>query len=104
MLRADIAGTPGVVTTIALEDDKLITGTTQDCAPIAEAAKRLSAQGYEGPSRDMKLAASVPFVLVERYLNDHNITMSELGRSPEHQRRLLNDPALAHFRVWKGKV
>jgi hypothetical protein len=52
----------------------------------------------------MRLAASIPMVLVERYLNDHAISLQELGRSPEHQKRLLNDPALAHFRIWKGRV
>ena len=31
MLRTDIAAAPGVVTTVALQDGALITGTTQDC-------------------------------------------------------------------------
>jgi hypothetical protein len=52
----------------------------------------------------MRLAASIPVVLVERYLNTHGITLGELGKSQEHQKRLLNDPALAHFRIWKGRV
>jgi hypothetical protein len=60
-------------------------------------------EGRHGSS-DMRLAASVPVVLVEDYLNRHGISLGELGQSQEHQKRLLNDPALAHFRIWKGRV
>lgn len=93
----------GVGTVVALEDGALVTGTMQDCTPYAERTKAMHNAGLTGSS-DMKLAASVPFVFVEKYLNDNNITMQDLGRMPEHQKRLLNDPALAHFRVWKGRV
>ena len=68
-----------------------------------ERAQAMHNEGLHG-SKDMRLAASVPVVIVEKYLNDHGITLQELGRSQEHQRRLLNDPALAHFRIWKGRV
>tara|TARA_R110000868_G_scaffold48332_3_gene157074 strand:- start:585 stop:896 length:312 start_codon:yes stop_codon:yes gene_type:complete len=103
MLRTDLASAPGVVTTVALQDGALITGTTQDCTPYAERAQAMSREGLHG-SKDMRLAASIPSVLVERYLNTHGITLGELGKSQEHQKRLLNDPALAHFRIWKGRV
>lgn len=93
----------GTQTVIALEDGNLVTGTVQDCTPIAEVAKALHNEGMHGSS-DMRHAASVPMVFVERYLNVHNITLQELGKSQEHQRRLLNDPAIAHFRIWKGRV
>lgn len=102
-MRTDIVNAPGVVTTVALEDGALVTGTTQDCTPYAERAQALHNAGLTGSS-EMRHAASIPFVLVERYLNAHNISLGELGRSQEHQRRLLNDPALAHFRIWKGRV
>lgn len=95
---------PGVQTVIALQDGALITGTVQDCTAIAERAKAMHNAGYTGPSPDMKLAASVPFVFVEKYLNDNGITMHEFLRSPDHIKRLLNDPAIGHFRVWKGRV
>ena len=52
----------------------------------------------------MKLAASLPFVMVENYLNDKRITMAEFMRDRSHVRAMLNDPALSHFRVWPGKV
>ena len=93
----------GTQTVVALEDGNLITGTVQDCTAIAEAAKQAHNLGNYGSS-DMKHAASVPMVFVDKYLNDNRITLQELGRSQEHQRRLLNDPALAHFRIWKGRI
>jgi hypothetical protein len=94
----------GTQTVVALEEGALVTGTVQDCTAIAERAQALHNSGYQGPSGDMKLAASVPFVFVEKYLNDNRITMQDLMRDKAHQRRFLGDPALAHFRVWKGRV
>ena len=104
MLRKDIEQSPGVVTTVALQDGNLITGTTQDCAPIAERAKELHRSGYIGPSKDMRLAASVPYVLVEEYLNKNGITMREFTQSDEHKSRFLNNPEISHFRVWGGRI
>lgn len=94
---------PGLQTVVALEDGALVNGTIQDCNPIAEFAKAKHNAGFHGSS-DMKHAASVPFVFIEKYLNDNAITMQEFSRSAEHKKRLLNDPALAHFRIWKGRV
>lgn len=94
----------GTQTVVALEGGDLITGTVQDCTAIAERAKALHNAGYTGPSSDMRLAASVPAVLVEKYLNDNGITMQAFTRDQAHIKRLLGDPALAHFRVWKGVV
>lgn len=99
-----VANGDGTSTLIAVEDGQIYTGLQQDCQAIADAAQEMHNTGYQGPSKDMKLAASVPFALVDKYLVDNGLTMSEFGRSPEHQRRFLNDPALAHFRVWKGRV
>jgi hypothetical protein len=103
MLRTDIQAAPGVVTTVALEDGTLHTGTTQDCTPYLERAQAMHKAGHFGSS-DMRLAASVPVVLVEKYCNDNNISLQELARDQAHQKRFLNDPALAHFRIWKGAI
>jgi hypothetical protein len=46
----------------------------------------------------------VPVVLVEKYCNDNHISLQELARDQAHQKRFLNDPALAHFRIWKGQI
>ena len=102
-MRAIVETTPGVLTVVALQDGNLVTGTVQDCTAIAEYAKARHNEGQHG-SRDMKLAASIPFVMVDKYLNDNHLTLHEFQRDKAHIRRMLNDPALAHFRIWKGRV
>ena len=98
-----ILNADGTHTVVALQGDSLVTGTVQQCTPIADMTRAMSNAGQHGSS-DMKLAASIPLVFVEKYLNDNAITMHEFSGSPEHKRRLLGDPALSHFRIWKGKV
>lgn len=102
-MKTVITDADGVGTIIGVEDGKLVTGTTQDCTPILEAAKTAHNEGRVGSS-DMKLAASIPRVIVDKYLNDNNITLHEFSTSADHKKRLLNDPALAYFRIWKGRV
>lgn len=75
----------------------------QDCTPILEHATALHNEGIHG-SGEMRHAASIPFVIVERYLNDHNITLAEFCANREHVKRMLNDPSLSGFRIWKGRV
>lgn len=94
----------GPVSTVMHEEDgKTIFERVQDCTPIAEKTKAMHNEGLHGSS-EMKLAASLPFVLVERYCNDNAITFSEFCNGQEHIKRMLNDPSLSHFRVWPGKV
>lgn len=75
----------------------------QDCTPILEHTTKLSNEGFHGSS-EMRHAASFPMVVVERYLNDNNITLAEFSSNKEHVKRMLNDPSLAWFRIWKGRV
>lgn len=86
-----------------LHDGKMTVQRTQDCTPIAEYAKARSNEGYHG-SADMKLAASIPFVMVEAYCNQNGIEFRDFMNSQEHKKRLLNDPTLSHFRIWPGRV
>lgn len=102
-MRSVIEQGGGVKTVIAVEDGALVTGTVQDATPIAEVTKAMHNEGRHGSS-DMKLAASVPMVLVEKYCNDAGISFAEFMGNQDHKKRLLNDPAIAHFRVWKGRV
>jgi hypothetical protein len=81
----------------------MVVHSTQDCTPIAERTKSLHNQGLHGSS-EMKHAASIPMVMIEKYLNDNSISYQEWSSNKEHIRRMLNDPALAYFRVWKGRV
>lgn len=102
-MRTVINNGNGTQTVVALQDGNLITGTSQDCTAIAEYAKARHKAGLVGSS-EMRLAASVPFVIVEKYCNDNRITMAEFKQSQEHKKRLLSAPENADFRIWKGKL
>ena len=84
-------------------DGSMTVQRTQDCSAIAEVTKAKSREGLHG-SADMKLAASIPFVMVEKYCNDNGVEFSDFMQNPEHIKRVVNDPALAHFRVWRGQL
>jgi len=60
-------------------------------------------EGRHGRS-EMKHVARIPNIVIEHYLNVHQVTMQDFMRNPEHLRRMLNDPALADFRIAPGKV
>ena len=77
--------------------------TKQDVGAILEDAKRRSIEGSTGSS-EMKHAARIPLIVVDKYCNDHGITFHEFQGNKEHIRRVLTDPALAHFRIWKGAI
>ena len=77
--------------------------TVQDCTGSAERAQRMHNEGVHGSS-DMKLAATIPNVFIDDYCNRNNITFHEFIKNREHIKAILNDPALAYFRIWKGKV
>lgn len=102
-MKTVIQNSNGTQTFIGLQDGALITGTSQDCTPIAEYAKARHNAGLVGSS-EMRLAASIPLVIVEKYCNDNNITMAEFKQSQEHKKRLLNAPENADFRIWKGRI
>lgn len=93
----------GVQTVIATEDDKLITGTVQDCTPYVERAQAMHKAGAHG-SGDMRHAAKLPYVVVEKYCNDNGITFQEWMNDKSHVRRMLNDPDNKMFRIWPGAV
>ncbi len=93
----------GVQTKMGLQDGKLITGTVQDCTPILERAKELHRSGAHG-SAEMKLAMTIPDVVVETYCNVNGIEFSEFMQNPVHVKRMLNDPALRDLRIWDGAV
>lgn len=90
-------------TRIHVKDGQMIVQNTQDCTAIAERTKEMHNAGHHGTS-ELKFAASIPEVFINDYLYRTGITLGEFCRNPEHARFMLNDPALAHFRVWKGRI
>lgn len=90
-------------TDLHVSDGQMVVSNTQDCTPIAERATAMRNQGIHGSS-EMRLAATIPNVMIEKYCNDNGISYAEWSSNREHIRRMLQDPALAHFRVWPGRV
>jgi len=76
---------------------------SQDVNPIIDFAKGMQAIGATG-SKDMKHAAEIPMVVVENYMTRLGINFEEFCANQEHGKALLNDPALADFRIWSGRV
>lgn len=77
--------------------------TTQDAEPILEDAKARHNQGMHGSS-EVKHAARLPMVAIDRYCHLHNITFHEFSTDKKHVRAMLNDPELKGFRIWPGRV
>lgn len=90
-------------TRLHVKDGQMTVQTTQDCTAIAESAKARHNEGMHGTS-EMKHAARIPNIMIEKYMSDNGITYQEWCANPSHIRRMLQDPALAHFRIWKGAV
>lgn len=82
-------------------EDRLIVERVQDVEPYLDQAKVES----ETPQRgELRKAGIIPFVVLEQWLRIHGISFSEFMRDRGLCKRLLNDPDLAKFRVWKGRV
>lgn len=88
---------------IKRESDGTLTIVKQeDVSAILEDAKGRSNSGLHGSS-EFKHAAHLPGIVVEKYCLDKGITFHEWMANPIHLRAMLNDPALADFRIWKGR-
>ncbi len=74
-----------------------------DLHAVADHCKAMHNQGLTG-SKDMPKLAEFPAAIVEKYINDAGITFAEWMKNPEHVRKMLRDPALAHFRIDKRDV
>lgn len=85
------------------EDGKTIFERVQDCTPIAELTKALHNEGHHGSS-EMRHAAKIPKVAIEKYCNLHGITFDEWMGNEHHIRAMCNDPDLRDFRIWPGRV
>ncbi len=96
-------GYAGLETHIGMQDGNLITGTVQDCTPILEDAKARQSAGLTGTS-EMRHAASFPLQVVEAYCNTAGITFEAFMTDKAHIRRMLSDPDLSGFRIWKGRT
>lgn len=77
------------------EDDKLVSVTKQDVAPVIELVKR---KREETMSKDFKPVAEIPAVIIEKMMQDGS------WNDPNAMKKWLNDPQNECFRIWKGRV
>ena len=84
-------------------DDGIIITKKKDVSDILNYTQARHNSGDHG-TKDMKFAGSYPTIVVEHYCTQNGILMSEFLSNPVHQKRLLEDPSLSHFRIWKGKL
>lgn len=90
-------------TSFHAQGDDIVIAQSQDCTPIAEWAKVQSSIGAVGSS-DMRHAARIPNVIIEKYMNENKVSFHEVLNNPVHMRRIVNNPDNAAFRIWQGKV
>lgn len=90
-------------TTYKTEGDRLYVGRSQDCTQIAEYAKAAHNEGLHGSS-EMRHAAKIPLVIVEKYCNDRGITFEEFMGSESHLKAVVENPDNKMFRIWPGKL
>lgn len=102
-MQEHIKGNSGLARGIVDQEGKTIFSTTQDCTPIAEYAKAQHNEGNFGTA-DVKHAARIPNVIVEKYCNDNGVTFEQFMGDPVHIKRLVEDPNNAMFRIWRGRL
>jgi hypothetical protein len=91
---------------LLIVDDLIVDQTKADLdelRAVADHCKRLQSSGLVG-DREVRHLATIPAFIVEKWLNDHGITFQEFMNDSRLQTRMLNDPALAYFRVAPGRV
>jgi hypothetical protein len=52
----------------------------------------------------MRVLMKIPGVVIEAWCNQQRIAFDDFTRDEAIRRRFLNDPDLAAFRVYKGRV
>lgn len=77
----------------------LLYADMDDLRAVADHCKARQNEGLTG-SKDMPALAEFPAEIVEKYIADNGITFAEWMGDPSHVRRMLRDPALAHFRIY----
>lgn len=95
----------GQILTNMLEgaDHAFAINRTQDVEPILNYTREMAAIGA-GNGAEMKHAAEIPMIFVEQYMQRTGVSFNEFCGSQEHIKAVVNDPAIAAFRIWQGRV
>lgn len=86
-----------------MDGNDMIEMKSVDVEPVLDHAKALQSVGAVG-NAEFRHAANVPGIVIEQYCQSNGIRFDEFMGDPAHIRRLLNDPDLAGFRIWTGKI
>lgn len=84
-------------------DGTIVVHSLQHLAGHVDYCKARANEGHHGFS-DFKLKASIPVTVIEAYCRNAGITLREFSANPEHIKRVVNDPALADFRIAPGRM
>jgi hypothetical protein len=81
---------------------------TQDVAPILEQNKAMATHndGYS-PSRDLRRVASIPYVVMHKWLNEEGWWAMDASKDPDVARKLaakLNSSEYAYLRTAEGRL
>lgn len=90
-------------TEILIANEQIVIERVERFDGLLDTCKALHNEGLTGDP-EMPVLAHVPGILIEDYCNRNGVTFAEFMRDQEHVKRLLNDPAIEHFRVKKGRV
>lgn len=92
-----------VKTKIIVDDDTIHVSRVQDVEGILDGVAELRNSQAFGSS-EMRHAGFIPFVEVERYLNETGISLQEFNTDDRHIAVILNDPSFKKLRIWEGKI
>lgn len=94
-----------IQTTVHLHGDEgMAIHRVQQVGDAIDVIKAMSNEGLHG-SKDTRYAGWIPNVVIEDYLNKNGLTLRRfMQERKEHIPRILNDPAYADLRVWRGRI
>lgn len=75
----------------------------QDVTDVLESCKARHNAGAMGANGNRHYG-QIPETIIERYCAQQGVTLRDFIQNPEHSKRLLNDPDLSGFRIYKGRV
>jgi hypothetical protein len=84
-------------------DDKLVFECEERFDGLVDRCKERQNTRQFGDS-ELPLLAEVPGIVIYDYCIRNGVTWREFMTEPAHARRMLNDPALAYFRIKPGVV
>lgn len=85
------------------DSDRTVVAHTERFDGLVDTVKAMANEGMHG-SKEMKLMAVVPGIIIEQYCFMTGISWAEFFADKKHIKALCNDPAFAYLRVAPGEV